>query len=59
MTPTASYPVNWNAVLIEPFSEAHGWDASAYRGFSFWIAAGTNAKSRMRIAARARPGAFA
>jgi hypothetical protein len=43
--PTANYPVNWNAVMIDPFSEAHGWDASAYTGFSFWIAAGVNAKA--------------
>jgi len=43
--PQANYPVNWNAVLIDPFSEAHGWDASAYSGFSFWIAAGPNALS--------------
>jgi hypothetical protein len=43
-TPTANYPVNWNAVMVEPFSEAHGWDASAYQGFSFWIAAGVNAQ---------------
>jgi hypothetical protein len=44
-TLTPNYPVNWNAVMIDPFSEAHGWDASAYTGFSFWIAAGVNAKA--------------
>ena len=42
-TPMPNYPVNFNAVLIEPFMEANGWDASAYRGFSFWIAAGPTA----------------
>jgi hypothetical protein len=41
--PQANYPVTWSAVMIDPFSEAHGWDASAYSGFSFWIAAGPNA----------------
>lgn len=39
----ASYSVSWNGVMIDPFSEAHGWDAGAYSGFSFWIAAGPNA----------------
>jgi hypothetical protein len=42
--PMANYPVNWNAVMIDPFMEAHGWDASAYSGFSFWIAAGVTAQ---------------
>jgi hypothetical protein len=42
--PAANYPVNWNAVMVEPFSDAHGWDASAYQGFSFWIAAGVTAQ---------------
>ena len=40
--PMPNYPVNWNAVLVDPFSAANGWDASAYTGFSFWIAAGAN-----------------
>jgi hypothetical protein len=46
-TPTANYPVNWNAVLIDPFGAANGWDASAYIGFSFWIAAGVTQETPM------------
>jgi hypothetical protein len=42
--PMPNYPVNWNAVMIDPFSAANGWDARAYSGFSFWIAAGINAE---------------
>lgn len=37
-----TYAANWNAVMIDPFSEAQAWDASAYSGFSFWIATGTS-----------------
>jgi hypothetical protein len=37
-----AYSANWNAVMIDPFSEAHPWDASAYSGFSFWMATGTS-----------------
>jgi hypothetical protein len=40
--PMVNYPVNWNAVFVDPFSAANGWDASMYSGFSFWIAAGVN-----------------
>lgn len=46
-TPTPNYPVNWNAVLVDPFMDAHGWDARGYSGFSFWIARGVNAKEPM------------
>ena len=39
---TTTYAANWNAVMVDPFSEAHAWDASAYSGFSFWMATGTS-----------------
>jgi hypothetical protein len=40
---TQSYLANWNAVMIDPFIDAHGYNAETYSGFSFWIARGENA----------------
>jgi hypothetical protein len=34
---------NWNGVLIDPFALAIPFDATGYRGFSFWAATGNNA----------------
>ena len=31
---------NWNASMIDPFTDVIPYDASAWSGFSFWIAAG-------------------
>jgi hypothetical protein len=38
-----TYGGNWNAVLLGTFAQAIPFDASAYSGFSFWVAAGKNA----------------
>ena len=38
-----NYQANWNAVFIDPFGAAVGFDASAYSGFSLWVAAGETA----------------
>jgi hypothetical protein len=33
-------PTNWNATMIDPFTSVIPYDASAWGGFSFWIATG-------------------
>jgi len=38
-----NYQANWNAVFIDPFSSAVGFDATTYSGFSLWVAAGVTA----------------
>jgi hypothetical protein len=42
-TNLAPFGGNWNGVLVDPFSMAIPFDASAYTGFSFWAATGDNA----------------
>jgi hypothetical protein len=37
------YGVSWTALMVAPFGSATPYDASAYRGISFWIAMGDNA----------------
>jgi hypothetical protein len=33
-------PTNWNATMVDPFTAVIPYDASAWGGFSFWIATG-------------------
>ena len=39
-TGDADLGANWNASMIDPFTSVIPYDASAWSGFSFWIAAG-------------------
>jgi hypothetical protein len=46
-TGAADGAVNWNTTMIDPFTAVIPYDASAWSGFSFWIAAGASVDSPM------------
>jgi hypothetical protein len=45
----AAFASNWNGVLIDPFAMAIPFDASAYSGFSFWVATGDSALAPLSL----------
>jgi hypothetical protein len=48
-TQLTTYGGNWNAVLLGTFAQAIPFDASAYSGFSFWVATGDEAVPPLEV----------
>jgi Carbohydrate binding domain (family 11) len=50
---------NWNASMVDPFTDVIPYDASKWSGFSFWIAAGATSEGAEMTVGVNTPGVLA